>query len=141
MQQNWFVMKFTKKCYVQQHFSFCHIWVTWQRCVVCPQYVTADLAFSLYAIVVNLIIPTRKIPFTTTSVALQSCKKEHQKIATTAAKSLGSTVHCGGYLLHNQPFLQSWLHPWVLPPNNYAGSFICCQGWEAVIEQVVLATA
>ncbi len=45
MQETGFVMKFTKKCDVGQHFSFCHVWV-W-RCVV-PK--TCDCFFILFYI-------------------------------------------------------------------------------------------
>ncbi len=37
-----------KGCDFGQHFWFCHIWVTWRRCVVHLQHVTADISIFLY---------------------------------------------------------------------------------------------
>lgn len=34
-----------KRCDIQQHFSFCHVWVKWQRCVVQPCHATTNLTY------------------------------------------------------------------------------------------------
>ncbi len=53
---------FSKKCDVQWNFWFCCIWFMWCRCVVCPQHVTAELAFYsfIFMIVLNSLISWSK---------------------------------------------------------------------------------
>lgn len=39
-----------KRCDVKWHFSFWRIWVTWRRCVVRPQHMTANLDYFVFYI-------------------------------------------------------------------------------------------
>ncbi len=41
-------IKITKKCVIQQHFSYVCFWVTRQRCVMHPWCMTVDIVFYLY---------------------------------------------------------------------------------------------
>ncbi len=82
--------------------------------------------FFIFAIVLNLLIPTKKILTIThdhhssLTVLWGGATK---KTATTAAMATDAAGHCCGYGL-------SRLHRWVLPPlSNNAGLFHCCQGW------------
>ncbi len=56
-QQTEFVVKFTKKCNIGEHFRFCHVWVTWWRCTISQQHMTGELIF---VILLNLIIQMKK---------------------------------------------------------------------------------
>ncbi len=105
-----------KKCYIGQHFWFCRIWVTWQRCVICPQHMTADLwliLFFIFAIILNLLIPTKnternpQTPLLPNNILRGGATK---KLATTDTMATDAAGHHGCNFSRNSPFWLLRLH-------------------------------
>ncbi len=111
-QQNGFVV-LNKKYDIWWHFLFCCIWFMWQMCVICPQHMTAELAFYIFIfmIVLNLSFQLKnskhKSPFSLT--VLWGWVTKTTNIATMATDCF----------LQNQPFWRLWLSTPL--PSNKAG--------------------
>ncbi len=136
--QNGFVAKFPKKCDVGQHVWFCCIWFTWWRCVICPQHVTADLTYFIFYFCDNFKFSNSNKKNNEYNPWLpllphETVRMSHKKSATNATMVTDAASHHGCNFSCNSLFWLLRLHRLVLPPNNNAGLFDCCQAGEAAI--------
>ncbi len=123
---NWVWVKLTKKLWHWTKKLFCWFWAMWWRCVICPQLLTALLAFYInfiFAMVSNLLFPKKKSYHNHLSHLL-SCENEAQKTATTAAMATGSAAYCNSYLqLTSHSCGCSFTHGFPPPPATKLASF------------------
>ncbi len=120
MWQNGFVFEITKKCDIQQHFWFCHKWVMWQRCVICPWHMIDDLAFysSIFVMFPNFLFPSENTYHDAVLWGLMrseevSPKKCHHYCNGKVAMAMDSVALCGSNFSCNGQFWWSQLHQWV----------------------------